>query len=128
MFSRRTLAEEDGQAAAELAVVLMPLLLILLAILQFGILFRDYLALTDAVRASARTAAVSRNAASPEGTARAAFAAAAEDIDGATVVFSTSWEPATPVEVEGRAPFKISLLGLVVKEGELVSTTTERVE
>lgn len=128
MFSRSTLQEEDGQAAAELALVLMPLLLILLAILQFGILFRDYLALTDAVRASARTAAVSRHEASPEGTARAAFTAAADDIDGATVAFNTSWAPATPVEVEGRAPFKISLLGLVVKEGELVSTTTERVE
>lgn len=128
MFSRRTLKEEDGQAAAELALVLMPLLLILLAILQFGILFRDYLALTDAVRATAREAAVSRHASPPDAPARATFTAATKDLDGASVDIDSSWQPATPVEVEGRVGFKISLLGLVVKEGELVSATTERVE
>ena len=128
MFSRRTLKEEDGQAAAELALVLMPLLLILLAILQFGILFRDYLALTDAVRATAREAAVSRHASPPEASALARFAESTKDLEGATVEIDTSWEPAAPVEVEGRVEFKISLLGLVFKEGELVSTTTERVE
>src|SRR5918994_1257023 len=43
------------------------LLLILFGVLQFGIVFKDYLALTDAVRAGARQATVSRQKADPVG-------------------------------------------------------------
>ena len=39
--------------------------LLLFGIIQFGIIFRDYVTLTDAVRAGARTAAVSRLEPSP---------------------------------------------------------------
>jgi len=51
---------EDGQAATELALVLPILLVILMAIAQFGILFNNYITLTDATRTGARKAAVSR--------------------------------------------------------------------
>ncbi|HEY8644492.1 MAG TPA: TadE family protein, partial [Gaiellaceae bacterium] len=54
------LRNEDGQAAAEMALVLPVLAAILLAIAQFGIAFNNYITLTDATRAGARKAAVSR--------------------------------------------------------------------
>ena len=44
----------------EFALVLPVLLLVLLAILRFGLLFENYLTLTDAVRSGARTLAIGR--------------------------------------------------------------------
>jgi len=55
-----SLRSEDGQAATELALVFPILLVILIAIAQFGILFNNYITLTDATRTGARKAAVSR--------------------------------------------------------------------
>src|SRR3954452_9638186 len=57
---------ERAQAMAQLALVLPALCLILLAILQCGILFKNYVTLTDAVRAGARKAAVWRHQPCPE--------------------------------------------------------------
>ena len=65
MSKQHPIRDQRGQSVAEFALVLPLLMLILLAILQFGVLFRDYLAVTDAVRAGARKAAVSRSAAFP---------------------------------------------------------------
>ncbi len=44
----------------EFALVLPVLLIVLLAILKFGLLFENYLTLTDAVRSGARTLAIGR--------------------------------------------------------------------
>ena len=41
---------------------------------------------------------------------------------------SSTWQPGADVTVTATYPYKISLLGLVVKTGRLSSTTTERVE
>ena len=129
MLSRSSIKREDGQAATELALVAPVLLLILFAVLQFGILFKDYLALTDAVRAGARKATVSRHVADPVGVTKLAVNRAAPDLGpGLQVTVTSSWEPATEVRVEGTYPYKISLLGMVVKSGRLSSVTRERVE
>jgi Flp pilus assembly protein TadG len=121
---------EDGQAVVEFALVLPALLLVLLAILQFGIVFKDYLALTDAVRAGARKGAVSRYVADPQGTTKAAVAASATDLGPRLQVTVTStWNAGSELAVEGRYPYKVKLLGLVtVADGWLVSRTKERVE
>jgi Flp pilus assembly protein TadG len=52
---------EDGQGLVEFAVVLPVLLLLLTAILQFGLVFNKYITLTDAVRSGARTLALDRS-------------------------------------------------------------------
>ena len=52
---------ESGQSAVELAIVLPVLLMVMLGIVQFGTLFRDYIALTDATRVGARQASVARS-------------------------------------------------------------------
>jgi len=51
---------EDGQTLAEFALVLPVLLLILTGILKFGLMFNNYITLTDSVRSGARTLALGR--------------------------------------------------------------------
>ena len=53
-----SLRREDGQAIVEFALVVPVLALLLFGITQFGLAFRDYLAITDAARVGARAAAV----------------------------------------------------------------------
>ena len=65
----QTKSNEKGQAMVEFAIVLPILLMLVLGIIQFGITFNHYLTLTDAVRAGARQAAVSRTASDPVGAA-----------------------------------------------------------
>jgi Flp pilus assembly protein TadG len=122
---------EQGQTMTEFALVLPILALILFAVIQFGIVFNNYVQLTDATRAGARKAAVSRQVADPVGTAQAAVRASAKDLkqtDLNITVTPAPWQPTADVSVTATYPYSISLLGLVVKSGRLSSTTTERVE
>ena len=61
---------ESGQAMVEFAIVLPVLLVLVFGIIQFGIVFNHYLTLTDAVRAGARQAAVSRTLPEPPAAAK----------------------------------------------------------
>ena len=115
----------------EFALVVPILCLILFGVIQFGVLYNDYVTVTDASRVGARKAAVSRHAASPAGEAEAAARASAQDLDQAeldVLVTTPSWEHGSPVTVEATYPYEIDLLGFVVASGELSSETTERVE
>jgi len=49
---------EAGQSLVEFAMVLMPLMLILLGIIQFGFVFNSYVTITNAAREGARTGTV----------------------------------------------------------------------
>ena len=44
------------------------------------------------------------------------------------VTIKSTWQPSADVSVTATYPYKVSLLGLVVKAGNLSSKTTERVE
>ena len=129
MHWRLSIKNERGQTTTEFALVLPVLALLLFGIIQFGIAFNNYLTLTDAVRASARKAAVSRQSNDPVGDARAAFRAAAVNLNPVPdPVVASSWQPGTDVKVSASFPYQIHLLGLVVLDGDLTSQTTERVE
>ncbi|MGH3046195.1 MAG: TadE/TadG family type IV pilus assembly protein, partial [Gaiellaceae bacterium] len=52
------LAKEKGQSMVEFVLVFPVLALLLFAVVQFGIVFHNYVTLTDAVRAGSRQAAV----------------------------------------------------------------------
>ena len=130
----RTLSvrSEDGQAATELALVLPILLVILMAIAQFGILFNNYITLTDATRTGARKAAVSRFT-GDQGTAAAlAVRAAASNLTPSKLnvsVSSTDWTvPGSDVIVTATYPYDLNILGWVIQSGNLTSTTKERLE
>ena len=110
---------------------MLPLLAILLcAIVQFGIAFSHYLALADAVRVGARTAAVSRTAFDPAAVSRQAVIDAAHDLggDGLAVTVSSSWEAGSQVTVTASYPYALNVFGVVLKSGHLTSSTIERVE
>ena len=130
MNGRKLIGNERGQAMTEFAVVLPILVVLLLGIVQFGIVFNNYVTLTDAVRAGARMAAVSRQASDPVGAATAAVDAAAANLDQSNlpVKVTSSWAPGSTVTVTATYPYSISLLGWVINAGSLTSTTTERVE
>ena len=65
MNRRVDIRNGKGQTMVEFVLVLPILMLVLFAIIQFGMTFTHYVALTDAVRAGARTAAISRLSATP---------------------------------------------------------------
>ena len=67
MNLKRTFKNERGQTMTEFAFVLPILLVLLFGIIQFGIIFNNYVALTDAARAASRKGAVSRSASQPQG-------------------------------------------------------------
>ena len=60
--ARRRLAwsREDGQSLVEFALMLPVLLLILTGIIKFGLMFNNYITLTDAARSGARALALDR--------------------------------------------------------------------
>ena len=114
----------------ELALVLPILVVLVLGIAQFGVAFNNYVTLTDAARAGARKAAVSRNSSSPASDCVKAAQAAAASLTQAnlTVTCSSSWTIGSDVTVTASYPYSISLLGWVVKSGSLTSSMKERVE
>jgi Flp pilus assembly protein TadG len=126
------LKNERGQTMTELALVLPILVVLVLAIAQFGVAFNNYVTLTDAARAAARKGAVSRNSSSPASDCQQAGYAAGGNLKNPgsdfVVSCSSSWSPGSDVTVTASYPYSISLLGFVVASGNLNSTMKERVE
>jgi Flp pilus assembly protein TadG len=125
----RRFRREDGQTLVEFAVVAPLLIILLFGIVQFGLVFHQYLGLTDAVRAGARQAVIAHDVAS----ATAAVQNATGDLDQSklSVVVtpsSSDWASGTDVTVTATYPYSIDILGVVVKSGRFTSTMTERVE
>ena len=81
MKKRTDITREQGQTMTEFAIVLPILVVLLFGIMQFGIAFNNYVTLTDAARAGARKAAVSRNSSDPAGDCKSAVLAAADNLD-----------------------------------------------
>jgi Flp pilus assembly protein TadG len=127
---RIAIRNQQGQTMTEFALVLPVLALLLFAVIQFGIVFNNYETLTDATRAGARKAAVSRQASNPAAAAETAVRNSATDLKQSDlkVTINSTWQPSADVTVTATYPYKVSLLGLVVKAGNLSSKTTERVE
>ena len=114
----------------EFALVLPILAFLLFAVIQFGIVFNNYITLTDATRAGARKAAVSRRDSDPAATCIAAIRNSAKNLTQSKLQPDcvSTWDPGADVSVTATYPYSISLLGLFSQSGDLKSTTTERVE
>jgi Flp pilus assembly protein TadG len=127
---RNRIRDERGQTMAEIAIVLPILIVLLFGIVQFGILFNNYVTLTDAVRAGARAAAVSRQASDPSAVATAAVRSSASDLNPSSlgISISSAWTPGAQVTVTATYPYSINLLGWVVSSGSLTTKSTEAVE
>lgn len=121
---------ERGQSLTEFALALPILALLLFAVIQFGITFNNYVTLVDATRAGARKGAVGREQQNPAAAVTQEVRASAKDLKQSdlNVTVTSTWQPSADVTVTATYPYSISLLGMVVKSGQLSSTTTERVE
>jgi Flp pilus assembly protein TadG len=124
--------DERGQTATEFAIVLPVFCLLLFGIIQFGIVFHNYITLTDAVRAGSRKAVVSRQSGTPRDDAVAAVKAAAKNLDHSKLTITVSpnppWPRGSEVTVKATYPYDVDLIGLVLASGNLTSEITERVE
>jgi Flp pilus assembly protein TadG len=130
MKRRSQLKNERGQTMTEFAIVLPILALLLFGVIQFGIAFNDYITVTDAVRAGARKGAVGRHLQNPQAAVEQSVRNAASDLRPADlqIAVNSTWAQGTDVTVTATYPYRISLLGLVIKSGRVSSSTTERVE
>jgi Flp pilus assembly protein TadG len=131
MLKNLSLKNQNGQTMVEFAIVVPIVLLILFAIIQFGILFHNYVTLTDAVRAGARQGAVSRHLSSGREAAvedRVRDSAVNLDQGQLDVDVTATWNQGADVTVTATYPYDIDLLGFVISSGDLTSTATERVE
>jgi Flp pilus assembly protein TadG len=132
MTRRQNLRAEHGQAAVEFALVAPILIALLLAIVQGGIAYNHYLAVTDAARAAARKAVVARFS----GTTVADIQQAAKDAAGGLNVGVTVSDPGDPsfntpgstIHVTVTYPYSINVLGWAVASGNLTSTMEDRLE
>ena len=127
---RHKMRGQRGQTMVEFAIVLPIFLLLLLGILQFGIAFNHYLALTDGVRAGARYGAVLRTSPTHDAQTIAKVKQSAANLDQSkiTVTVSSTWVAGSDLTVCGSYPYSINLIALVVSSGNLNSCTTNRVE
>jgi Flp pilus assembly protein TadG len=129
----RTLREEAGQATVEFAIVVVPLLVFVYALVQGGVAVNRYVTLNDAVRAAARAASVS----STIGAAQTAANQAISDATGGAVTSvqlvqppGSSWASGEPVTVKATWDWSISLpVGTAVGITQsFTSQTTQRIE
>lgn len=115
----------------EFTIVLPIFCMLLLGIAQLGIVWNNYIQLTDAVRAGARKGAVSRTASNPNQATIDAVKASAVNLDQSKLVVDnpqTTWAPGSDVKVCAHYPYSINIIAAVVSAGNLDSCTTERVE
>ena len=73
---------ERGAAAVEFALIVIPLLILLLGIIEFGYIFNQQLTVTNAAREGARVLAITKDS----GEATAAAASAASTLTGTPTI------------------------------------------
>jgi len=120
-------ADDDGQAAVELVLVLPLLVLLLLGMVQVGLVVRDQVLVTHAAREEAREAAVDP---APAGVRRAALSAAPLESGRLSVVMSAA-EPDTArvgVRLSYRSSTDLPLVGVLLPDVHLDARASMRKE
>jgi len=122
----------------EFVVILPVLLLVLIAIYQFGQVFVNYMDVTSAAREGARKAAVSRSTgtcAAVDALAVSSAQSAASDLNTSNLTVTVArtctnnaYVQGGDVTVTATYPYSVSIMGLVVSSGTLSSSTTMRIE
>jgi Flp pilus assembly protein TadG len=138
--------DERGVSAVEFALVAPVFLMILLGVIQLGITFNNYVALTDSVRAGSRVLASSRSSTTPYSAATGAVYASAPTLKAANITLSLSVNgttcagdgpcatalsgaAGTTASVQASYPCNLVIYGVNYATGcTLQATTSERVE
>lgn len=122
---------ERGQAAAEFALALPILCMLLLGIIAFGQMIWTSMDLVSATRDGARRAAVARADTSlpPDTQVRNVIKSSLDRTDPAKVgiTISGSWSQDAPITVRTSLPYKLNVMGIVLWNGDLKSTSTVRI-
>ena len=117
---------EKGASAVEFALILTPLIILIFAIFEFGILFNNYIALTHAAREGARLAAVDAY-----DEAKVRESAPSVKIDSVTVTTQPGGEIGSPVTVTVKGQvlnFSLPLVPGTQKSISLKSSATLMIE
>lgn len=137
---RSRFRREDGQSIVEFAFIMPFLVLLLVAIWQFGLAFRNYLSITDAARVGARKAAVSRTVSGgPCQAARDAIQATVSTTQWSVISTRITCTPSTPggtgtsFTISINYPVTIGLpqifgLPRIAVSGTMTAAATERLE
>jgi len=106
-MKRISLKNQDGQSVTEFALVLPILAFLLFAVIQFGIVFNNWVQLTDATRAGARKGAVSRHLPSPQTVCTSAVRASATNLKASDLIATctSTWQPGADVTVNATYPY-----------------------
>jgi len=130
MSQRFRSRNENGQTMVEFTLILPILCLLLFGVIQMGIVFHDYITVTDATRVGARVGAVSRQDPTRVSKINTVVKGSAANLKESKlgIIVTSTWAPGADLKVTATYPYEVSLLGMVVKSGTLTSTTTERVE
>jgi Flp pilus assembly protein TadG len=130
--SRRRARGEEGQALVEFAIVLPVLCLLLFGIMQFGLLFYNYIDLTSATRDGARRVAVARASNLTVDDVKSTIASSTTVVrdDDTTVDVSPGpdWTAGEDVHVKVKYPYKLNVMGVVVWSGSLTAESIARIE
>jgi Flp pilus assembly protein TadG len=129
MNFKRQITNERGQTMTEFALILPILVVLLFGIIQFGIIFNNYVTVTDAARTASRKGAVSRSDPNPTQACQNAGYAAGPNLKnpGTDFVVTCTFQGGD-VTVTASYPYDINLLGWVVASGRLNATMKEKVE
>ena len=127
MTRRRRLVGDGGQSTVELALVFPIVCLALLAVVQVGVVARDWILLTHAAREATRAAAVSSDPSAPR---NAALAGGGLDSQRLRVQVDGRGGPGSRVHValEYDVPTDLPLIGGLVPDLILRTDATMRVE
>src|SRR5258705_1467245 len=118
---------ERGQAMVEFTLVIIPVLLICFAIVQFGLMLHDYVTLTHAADVGARVASVSRDQPNGVTLARNATISSASGLNSGQLnvtVTPQPWSAGSQVTVQATYPYSVNILGFVVTSGNLTAQTS----
>jgi len=146
-------ADERGQALVEFALVLPVLMLVVLGILQFGTVYKNYIQLTNAADSGGRLFSIERGQSNPCTDIVSQVNAAAATLKSSNIVVTmsalnspTATSPSTyssatggscpwsspgvlvsgnPTTVTATYPFNLSLFGLVIVSSRLSVSATE---
>ncbi len=121
---------EQAQATVEFALVLPILLLLLFAVVQFGLAFWTFQQVSAAASEGARRAAVSRTDSDRNATIAAAARNASPNLTASSmdVTATSAWTAGAPVTVTVTYPVRVSILGRTLFDSRVRSERTSRIE
>lgn len=115
-----------------MALTLPILLIILMGVMNFGLLFYNYIDLTSAARDGARKASISRNSATATTTVKSTISSSTTVVDDTkttvTMTPAAPWAGGTDVTVKISYPYSLSVFGISLWGGPMTTESVVRVE